>query len=412
MKKCPVCDKTFDDGMRFCQADGTSLVEVVEETPVDPYKTVVASQDEIASAIPPPSDAFDAPPAEPFSAPNADPFKTMVAGSQSRDESGDLLQLPEEYDPMKTAVVSQEELREQLGVDEPPAETQTSEPLGETQGASTPSSPFAESESPLELNVDESSNAPPEIPKFSEPSLNPPDFGDMSSGSSTESSGESIPTIDPFSSEPPPAPSQDAFSDSPFNRPNEAIPSPFGDAPKSFEPLPPPSPQYKEPEPPTVLGGNPFDQPQNFEPQQPANQSFTPPAQPGDWSPPPAPVSNWQEQGLGADTPFQPPAVTAQGTSQTLAIASLICGVIGLLGLVGLIIPFLNIVCLGLSPILAIAAIVTGFLARSRAKNNPDQYGGAGLALGGIITGALTLLAMAGLIILAVVYYSMGGIRF
>ena len=42
--------------MRFCQTDGTALVEKVEEKPpepVDPYKTMVASKADIAAAIPP-----------------------------------------------------------------------------------------------------------------------------------------------------------------------------------------------------------------------------------------------------------------------------------------------------------------------------------------------------------------------
>lgn len=49
MKKCPTCQKTFDDNMRFCQTDGTPLVEAAE--PSDPYKTMVASKDEIAAAL-------------------------------------------------------------------------------------------------------------------------------------------------------------------------------------------------------------------------------------------------------------------------------------------------------------------------------------------------------------------------
>jgi len=72
--------------------------------------------------------------------------------------------------------------------------------------------------------------------------------------------------------------------------------------------------------------------------------------------------------------------------------------------LLGLIIPFVNFICMGLSPALGLAAIITGFLARSRAKQNPDQYGGAGLALGGIITGALSILAIIGLFIIAIVF--------
>jgi len=400
MKKCPVCEKTFDDSMRFCQTDGTPLDELVEETPEDPFKTMVARPEDSIPTIPKPDD----------------PFKTMVAGSQSREDSGDLLQLPEEFDPMKTSVVSADELREQFNA-----------PQEEPSGASAPPSPFDEADFPLELNVEESADVsdstPLDIPRFNEPSLTPPDFSDMSPQSDASENAteiiqsDSIPPGEPFSFEANPAPPtppapQDSLGDSPFGRPNDAsIPSPFGDTANNFEQPSNPIPPYKEPEPPTVLGANPFDQPPTYAPQQPVNQPFDQPAPQTDWTPPPAPVSNWQDQGLSANTPSQTPAIVSQGASQTLAIASLACGAISLLGLVGLIIPFVNLVCGILSFGLAIAAIVTGFLARSRAKQKPKEYTGAGLALGGIITGGLTLLAMAGIILLAVIYV-VGGNRF
>src|SRR6185369_4036351 len=49
MKRCLTCQKTFDDAMRFCQTDGTPLVEDV--APVDPYRTMVASKEDIAAAL-------------------------------------------------------------------------------------------------------------------------------------------------------------------------------------------------------------------------------------------------------------------------------------------------------------------------------------------------------------------------
>ena len=91
MKKCPNCQKEFPDTMRFCQTDGTPLVEAAEESqPEDPLKTTVVRQEDFASAIPP-----------------SDPFKTMVASPVEREDSGDLLQLPEEeFDPLKTMVAT------------------------------------------------------------------------------------------------------------------------------------------------------------------------------------------------------------------------------------------------------------------------------------------------------------------
>lgn len=361
MKKCPVCDKTFDDSMRFCQTDGTALTDFVEEAPEDPFKTMVARpEDDFASAVPPSND---------------DPFKTIVAGSKPIDESGDLLQLPEEYGAMKTSVVSQSE-RDELGLNEPQQEAVSD---------STPPSPFDSADSPFESKPSESgdifSQSPPEPPQFSEPSLNPPDFGDMSTSDSESAteifSTDSIPPDNAFSdtSNPPPSAPKDDWSGSPFSPPNKApIPSPFGDAPQSsYEQPSAPFPPYKEPEPPpTVMGANPFDQPPQFGQQDPFNQPFNPPAQQNEWSAPPAPVSNWQDQGLGANTPFQPP-MSGAGQNQTLAIVSLILGIAGI------------VFCQLTAPV----AIITGFMARKKAAQNPNEYGGAGLALGGMITGAI-----------------------
>lgn len=390
MKKCPTCEKTFDDSMRFCQTDGTPLVNVVEEAPEDPYKTIVAPKDEIAASIPP-----------------DDPFKTMVGGSMAKPETSDLLQLPEEFDPMKTSVVSPDELREQLAANS-------------AQRDSTSAAPPIDSSSPLELDdLNVSSSAPPELPRFSEPILDPPEPGSMSSGRSSDST----PQNEPFSygSEPPPPElspsgwtpvsnetpaSQNPFDSSPFDRQDSAIPSPFGDAPKSFDT--PSAPPYKEPEPPpTMMGGNPFDQPVSLGKQesQSPNQSLNPSSARNDWAPPPAPVSEWQNQNIGQNTPFQPPAAGAgagAGASQTLALASLICGVLAFIGLAGLFVPFVSFVCFGLVPLLGLAAIITGVLAFLRIKNKPEQYTGKGLAIGGIVTGVLSFLGLLGYIVMLV----------
>jgi hypothetical protein len=334
MKKCPVCDKTFEDSMRFCQTDGAPLVDEVEEA-VDPFKTMVAPKEDFDAAIPPPPE---------------DPFKTQVAGAEPKD-SGDLLQLPEEeYDPLKTSVVSAADL---------PEIPQEDEIID-----IAPPSPF-----------DESPSAPPEPPKFAEPSLSPPDFGDLSGQSDaafTEGETEiippdSLPKFEPFSSEP--AKPEDFSAPTP-------IPSPFGETPSSYE-KPSTSP-YPEPEPPpTVLGASPFDQPHPFGRQENFQQN--------EWTPPPAPVANWQDQGLGANTPFQPPAAT-QGQDQTLALVSLICGIT-------------SFVCFG--PLAAIPAIITGYMQKNKIKADPVQYGGSGLATAGMILGGVYLVLF---IIVFVIY--------
>lgn len=334
MKKCPVCDKTFEDSMRFCQTDGTALIDEIEEA-VDPFKTMVAPKEDFEAAIPPPED----------------PFQTQVAGSEPKEDSDDLLQLPEEYDPLKTSVVSAAELPEIAREEKEIIDI-------------APASPFGES-----------SSAAPEPPKFAEPSLSPPDFGDLSgqSGSAfTEGETEiippdSLPKFDAFSSEPP---KQEDFSAP------TPIPSPFGETPSSYEK--PSTPPYQEPEPPpTVLGTSPFDQPQPFGQQENFQQA--------EWAPPPAPVANWQDQGLGADTPFQPPAAM-QGQDTTLALVSLICGIT-------------SFICFG--PLAAIPAIITGYMQKNKIKSDPVQYGGSGMATAGMVLGGVYLVLF---IIVFVIY--------
>ena len=77
--------------------------------------------------------------------------------------------------------------------------------------------------------------------------------------------------------------------------------------------------------------------------------------------------------------PFNPPPAAGGGQNSTLAIVSLVAGVLGLT------------VCCG-SFIVSLAAVVIGFMARGKANSDPSSYGGSGLALGGIITGFLGLL--------------------
>jgi len=80
MKRCPTCDKTFDDNMRFCQADGTPLIE---DAPVDPYKTMVARPEDFAAA-------------------------------KSSSQSDDVLDLPSADDPAKTMFASEDEIRREM----------------------------------------------------------------------------------------------------------------------------------------------------------------------------------------------------------------------------------------------------------------------------------------------------------
>ena len=94
--------------------------------------------------------------------------------------------------------------------------------------------------------------------------------------------------------------------------------------------------------------------------------------------------------GPAQSAPYQPtvpaaPAATpsyaapGQVPSQGLAIASLVCGI---LGLIGCCMWFISLPS-------ALAAIVTGHLANSKIKADPQRFTGKGMARTGLITGYL-----------------------
>ncbi len=290
MKKCPNCERTFEDSMRFCQTDGTALVD--DAPPVDPYKTMVATSDEIAAAMPP---AADTPKPE-----------------------EEVLQLPADADPKKTMFVSEEELRKEMA---------------DEQVMDLP--PLA-----------------PEPPKFSEPSLSPPSFGDVT---------PSTPPASPFA--PPEEPKSD-FSSDPFQKTTPPIPSPFGEPkPSTYEP--PATPSFAP----------------AADPEPVASTSFDPPSAPIEASAP-SPVQSWEP-----NEPMQNPVSMPQGQNKTLAIVSLVLGILGLTVCCGSILP-------------SIVAIILGFMAKSKASGDPVNFGGGGLALGGIITGFIGILGSIALLAL------------
>jgi uncharacterized protein DUF4190 len=90
---------------------------------------------------------------------------------------------------------------------------------------------------------------------------------------------------------------------------------------------------------------------------------------------------------MSADfSPIQPQPQTRQG----LAIASLVLGII-------------SIPTLGLLGVGAITALVLGSIALKRIKKEPATHGGKGMAIAGIITGAVSLLLTAVFCILAAI---------
>ncbi|MDI1241865.1 MAG: DUF4190 domain-containing protein [bacterium] len=292
MKKCPTCDREFDDAMRFCQTDGTTLVDAAPE--VDPYKTMVASKADIAAMMPPISASVEPgpePPEEVLDLPAADPKKTMYA--------------------------SEDEIR----------------------------SAMAEVDSPL---VD----IPPVAP---EPA--PPAFI---------------------------APPKDEVADSGFSKTTPPIPSPFGGSPPpaetpAFNAPDPEPPAFAQAEPPAPAF-NPFNNPP---------EAHAPLAE-SNWTPTPAAQNQaWQNEPM-QNPQYQPGSgiPAGGGQNQTLAIVSLVSGILGLTLCCGLLIP-------------SVVAVITGFMARSKASNDPANYGGSGLALGGLIAGAIGVVG--NLIVLAYV---------
>jgi len=90
-------------------------------------------------------------------------------------------------------------------------------------------------------------------------------------------------------------------------------------------------------------------------------------------------------------TPYSPPAVN-HSQDQTLPIISLVLGVLG----------FVLVCCHGGLP-LGIAAVITGYFGMRNADQNPQKYGGKGMAIGGLILGAVGLLSGAVYIILYII---------
>lgn len=82
-----------------------------------------------------------------------------------------------------------------------------------------------------------------------------------------------------------------------------------------------------------------------------------------------------------APAPGLSPVVPGQQPSQGLAIASMVCGILGILSCCAF--PF--------NLLLILPAIVLGHVALSKAKSDPARSGGKGMAKAGLITGYIGL---------------------
>ena len=107
----------------------------------------------------------------------------------------------------------------------------------------------------------------------------------------------------------------------------------------------------------------------------------------------------WENQPLQPNQSYQPvgqnqsfyPA-QMQGQNQTLPTVALALGIISML----------FACCYGGIP-LGAAALIVGFLGLKNVNESPMEYGGRGLAIGGIVTGVIGLLISLGLFLLVII---------
>jgi hypothetical protein len=119
------------------------------------------------------------------------------------------------------------------------------------------------------------------------------------------------------------------------------------------------------------------------------SQNFTdpPPPAPASWMDTPTPTPStpapqpWSGGGMASQPQGGMPSYAqTQNQQNTLAIVSLVCGV-------------LSILCFGLFT--GIPAMITGYMQLNKIKSDPVNFGARGMAIGGIATGALgTLLSI------------------
>jgi hypothetical protein len=341
MKKCPTCEKTFEDSMRFCQVDGTPLID---DVPFDPFATIVG----VTAPVPEPE------------VEKSEPFVSQPEEVGAIAEPDDLLDL-QDSDLLKTMYASDDEMKAALRPDDITPEPGIFE-VPPIEATSSVESDWSASE-PAATAFEPPPSAPePELPSFDIPDVPSPSFGDISPPPSPFSSGDSTDTPMPAPSFDEPLTESRSFNEAetiiqggftnPFENPPQTPVEEFGASPSPVEEwAPPPSPV----------------------------EEWAPPSAPiEEWTPPPAPEASWENQQIGSNTPFQPPvAGAATGQNKTLPIVSLVLGILSL--------------CCYVSPVTGLAAFVTGFIGMKNANNSPDVYGGKGLAIAGMVLGGLLL---------------------
>lgn len=403
MKKCPTCSNTYEDNLKFCQADGTPLVA---DKPEDPYKTMVAKQSDLQ--IPPeiskeelkppepvaPTPAPDPKPEPPPPAPAVPEQKVAPEPTAAPEAKPPAPPEPKpeppaeaELDPMRTMMISGN-TRDNVRVDIPEESPKTEDPKTEDpkkvgskkdeQKAGVPkiasSAPAPELEigsAPKVKEAGKPTPPAPELPKFDSPEVAPPvlestnldaKLKDKIESDSLPTPPSKPPTAELPKADKPSKPGGDAPSTPKMevkDKPSVPIPSPFdksmppGYAPPSTPPFDPTEPVRAE-----KVG------------------SAKSPVLNDDFANPSAPIEKQNKNQFGSNAISGDVKGSAAGENKSLAIISLVCGVLSM-----------TLCCGSIGLLLGPIGAVTGFMARSKANQEPDVYGGSGLALGGLITG-------------------------
>ncbi len=126
----------------------------------------------------------------------------------------------------------------------------------------------------------------------------------------------------------------------------------------------------------------------------PVSQPSPPPpvAPPATYRPPQTPQAGW--------SPPPPPVVRVDSAEKTLAVASMV------LGLVSITIGW----CCYFGVLTGPIAIGLGLYSLSQIRKDPKRYGGKGMAIAGIVTGALYFVFMALIALIYGLSFMMGGL--
>jgi hypothetical protein len=111
---------------------------------------------------------------------------------------------------------------------------------------------------------------------------------------------------------------------------------------------------------------------------------------------------------LYTPVPPEPEPSSPVGKTNTLSIISLITGIVGLIApciaFVISLIPVVNIICGLICPLIPVAALVTGFIGNNKIKTSGEK--GRGMAIAGIIMGAIGFLVYCLLLFLVIFSYA------